>query len=101
MKLVCHRKVEYKTYVHDFENGFLYVEEWENNRLKDDFFVKQGDLYIDGSVKPDRVKYFYSPFDLPKAKKEVGNVKLKRFKYFDRLFFVNGDGVIERIKNKA
>lgn len=99
MELVCHRKVEYKTYVHDFENGFLYVENWANNKLKDDFFVLSGDLYPDGSVKPRRTKYFYSRYDPPEVKKEIGIVKINKFKWFDRLFFVDDNGDIKNIQD--
>lgn len=98
--LVSHRTVEYKTWVFDFENGFLYVQNWANNRLQDDFFVHSGDLYPDGKVRPNCKKYFYSPFDPPETKKEVGVIKSpSSFKWFDRLFYVDESGEVKQINH--
>lgn len=99
MKLVCHRKVEYRTYVHDFDNGISYVQELANNTLKDDFFASSDDLFLDGSLKPNKTKYFYSPYSEEKAVKEVGNVRIEKFKWFDQLFYVDKDGKTRRFKS--
>ena len=100
MELVCHRKIEYKTFVHDFENGFLYVQNWENNRLKDDFFVHSGDLYPDGSIRPNKTKYFYSRFKGEEVKKEIGIVKIGKFKWFDNLYYIDDYGEVRSINEE-
>lgn len=97
MQLVLHRTVEYKTYTHDFGNGFVFVQNWANKTITDEFFVHYGDLYPDGSVKKGKKKYFYSPYDPPNATKEVGQVKVSKFKWFDRLFYVDGNGEVKNI----
>lgn len=99
MKTLCHRRVEYKTVAHEYPNGLVYVQNWANNQLQDDFFAHAGDLYPDGTLRPNKTKYFYSPVDDPE-KKEIGLLRNKwpEFKWFDRLFFFNQDGDVEQIK---
>ena len=104
MELVCHKNIEHKTFVHHFddEQKFVYVLKLQNNRLVDDFFADKHDLYLDGSPKADERVYFYSPFDIANAKREVGNFnlsKLKNFSWFkNQLYFFNEKGEISHLK---
>lgn len=86
MKLVLHKTIEFKTFVHEYQNEWSFVREYENNRLVNDFFAKTQDLNRWGKVKKGGTAYFYSPLTPPK--KEVGIVKSpSAFKYFDRLYY--------------
>ncbi len=86
---------------HDFDNEFAYIEVWGNNILKDCYFAEKENLFMDGSLKPDSRKYFYSPLSGDEIEKEIKPIKLDKFAWFDRLFFFNEDGEIERITGES
>lgn len=88
-------KIEHK--LHDFENGFVYVEHWANNSLKDCFFAYKGDVFPDGTIKNGKTKFFYSRESGENIKKEVEPICIRSFKWFDKLYFVNLSGEVQRI----
>tara|TARA_R110000787_G_scaffold275100_2_gene383525 strand:- start:190 stop:519 length:330 start_codon:yes stop_codon:yes gene_type:complete len=96
METALKRKVVYETKTHDFD-AFIYVENWENARLRDSFFVYAGGLYQDGSVRKGETKYFYSPYSAEAIEKEVNKIDVHTFKWFDKLYYLNGDGEVMRI----
>lgn len=97
MKEVNRRNILYRTLLHDFENGFVYVENWANSSLNDCFFAYRSDVWPDGSIKKGKLKYFYSRESGEDIKKEVKPVRVEKFKWFDKLYFVNLSGDIQRI----
>ena len=52
-------------------------------------------------MKAGGVKYFYSPFSGEDIEKEIKPVNLSKFKWFDRLFYINREGEICSISDKC
>ena len=100
MKLILDKTLRLRTYLHDFENGFIYVENRENNTLKDCFFAFKGDVFPDGTLRTGKRKFFYSKESGEEIKKEVFTPDLARFEFFDKLYYVNLSGEITRIDGK-
>lgn len=96
LKVVSARKVEYRTYQFDFDNGFSYVEKRANARVTDCYFAETDYLYPDGSVKKDGRHYFHC-FDTAEPEKEVRAINCLNFDDFDKLFFINDFGEVERL----
>lgn len=97
MRTILKKTATIETKRHDFDNKFAYIEIWTNNRLKDNFFAEKDDLFLDGSLKKDARKYFYSPFYGEEIEKEIKPIKLEKFNWFDKLYYFDEDGEIHRI----
>ena len=92
MDLILDKTIRYRTYIKEFDIGFVYVQQKENNVLKDDFFTIAGSLYPDGTLRPHSFKLFYSPLEGDEVKKEIGIVKPESFKWFDKLYYIHSTG---------
>ena len=97
MKTIVKKKVTLETKRHDFDNEFAYIEQWRNSILTDCYFVEKQFLWPDGSVKQGGIKYFYSPLHGDEVDKKIKPLNYNKFKWFDRLYFINQQGEIERI----
>jgi hypothetical protein len=97
MKTVLKKTSILETKRHDFDNEFAYIEVWNNNSLKDNYFAVKEDLFLDGSLKPKAKKYFYSPFYGDEIEKEIKPIRLEKFNWFDKLYYFDEDGEIHRI----
>ena len=101
MKTIVKKTIKFETKRHDFDNDFAYIEHWQNTTLKDCYFAEKQYLFPDGSMKAGGVKYFYSPFSGEDIEKEIKPVNLSKFKWFDRLFYINREGEICSINQKC
>lgn len=100
MKLVLDKTIRYRTFIHEFDNLWIGVENWENARIKDSFFCLHGDLWPDGSLRTGKTKYFYSPYSGEDIVKEVKQID-PNFKWFDKLYFISPvTGEILRVDGK-
>lgn len=94
LKLVNSRTVTFKTLRYDFDNGLAYVEQKVNNRLQDCFFVEKDDLWPDGSVKIDGIKYFHCNDDF--VEKKVKPINCTIFDEFEYLYYIDQHGEIKK-----
>ena len=100
MKTILKKTVSLETKRHDFDNEFAYIEKWRNTILTDCYFAEKQYLFPDGSVKAEGRKYFYSPMHGDDVEKVVKKVNLNKFKWFDRLYYINEEGDISRIDDE-
>tara|TARA_R100000734_G_C3308130_1_gene98760 strand:+ start:559 stop:858 length:300 start_codon:yes stop_codon:yes gene_type:complete len=96
MDLIVDKTIRYRTYRKDFGNGIIFVQHLENVTIKDEYFALAGDVYPDGTMRPFCPKLFYSPLPEEEAKKELGLVKPETFKWFDKLYYIDGDGLVAK-----
>lgn len=89
MKLVLDKTIRYKTYIHDFENGWVYVEKWINNSFKDSFFAEKTKVFPDGTLKSGGYKYFFSLPGEPVSKPKVMKIQCDKFRDFDHLYCID------------
>ena len=101
MKTIVKKKIKLETKRHDFDNDFAYIEHWQNTSLKDCFFAEKQYLFPDGSLKLGGIKYFYSPFSGTDIEKDIKPVNLNKFKWFDRLFYINTEGEVCSINENS
>ena len=94
MKTIVKKTIKFETKRHDFDNDFAYIEHWQNTTLKDCYFAEKQYLFPDGSLKIGGTKYFYSPFSGEDIEKQIEPVNFNKFKWFDRLFYINREGEI-------
>tara|TARA_R110002020_G_scaffold83932_1_gene208357 strand:+ start:132 stop:479 length:348 start_codon:yes stop_codon:yes gene_type:complete len=99
VKTIVQKVVKLETKRHDFDNDFAYVEVWRNNTLKDCYFAEKQYLWPDGSLKKDGTKYFYSPLHGDEIEKEIEPLNYLNFKWFNRLFYLDGKGSICQINS--
>jgi len=100
MELIAKRTISHEVYRHVFEEfPMVYIEKYENNRLKDNYFAHKSDLWPDGSLRSGGIKYFYSNRNGTDIQKRVEKVNLAGFTFFDKLYFVDEHGDIRRIDN--
>ena len=97
MKTIVKKVVKLETKRHDFDNDFAYIEVWRNNTLKDCYFAEKQYLWPDGSVKRGGVKYFHSPLHGDEIEKEIKPINYDKFNWFNRLFYLDGDGTVNQI----
>lgn len=97
MRTIVKRTTTHEVKRHDFDNEFAYIEIWNNNHLTDCFFAEKEGLFMDGTVKPEFRKYFYSPYSGEEIEKEAKAVKLEKFAWFDKLYYFDENGEIIRI----
>jgi|TARA_R100001163_G_scaffold16523_1_gene14930 hypothetical protein len=97
VKTIVKKVIRLETKRHDFDNDFAYLEVWRNNTLKDCYFAEKQYLWPDGSIKRGGIKYFYSPLHGEEIEKEIKSVRLDKFDWFDRLFYLDGDGTVHQI----
>ena len=100
MKTIVKKTVSLETMKHDFDNEFVYIEQWANSHLKDCYFAEKEFLFPDGSIKNEGKKYFYSPFSGLDIEKEIEAIDCSKFKWFDKLYFYDSEGEIIRIDGK-
>ena len=91
VKTVLSKTIKLETKMHSFVNGWCYVENYRNGNLQDNFFAEKEDLFPDGSMKPNRPKYFYSRDG---EEKEVKKIDPLLFDGFGDLCFIDGCGSI-------
>ena len=99
MKTIVKKVIKLESKRHDFDNDFAYIEVWQNNNLKDCYFVEKQYLWPDGSLKHGGVKYFYSS-EKKVTEKEIKPLNFNHFNQFDRLFYLDGDGIIAQIDSE-
>ena len=97
MKTIVKKTIIQEIKRHDFDNEFAYLEVWQNNTLKDCYLAEKDSLYLDGSIKKEGKKYFYSPFSGLEIDKEITPLKIAKFKWFDKLYYFDEDGEIFNI----
>lgn len=97
MRTIVEKTITQKTLRHDFDNEFAYIEHWNNNHLRDNYFALKEELFPDGSLKPKARKFFYSPFYGDEIEKEIKPVKWDKFNWFDKLYYFDEEGEITRI----
>ena len=97
MKTIVKKVVKLETKRHDFDNDFAYIEVWRNNTLTDCYFAEKQYLWPDGSVKRGGVKYFHSALHGDEIEKEIKPINLEKFNWFNRLFYLDGDGNVQQI----
>ena len=97
MKTIVKKVVRLETKRHDFDNDFAYVEVWRNNTLTDCYFAEKQYLWPDGSVKRGGIKYFHSSLNGDEIEKELKPINLDNFKWFNNLFYLDGDGNVHQI----
>ena len=100
MRTIVEKTITHRTQRHDFDNEFAYIEHWNNNHLRDNYFAAKDDLHMDGSVKEGCIKYFYSPFFGEEVEKEIEPVKWDKFKWFDKLYYFGEEGEIYNISGQ-
>ena len=101
MKTIVKKTIKFETKRHDFDNDFAYIEHWQNTTLKDCYFAEKQYLFPDGSLKIGGTKYFYSPFSGEDIEKQIEPINFNKFKWFDRLFYINKEGEICPINQKC
>jgi len=101
VKTIVKKTISFETKRHDFDNDFAYIEHWQNTTLKDCYFAEKQYLFPDGSLKKTGIKYFYSPFSGEDVEKEIKPLNFNKFKWFDRLFYINTEGEICSIDQKC
>ncbi len=99
MKTIVKNVIKLETKRHDFDNDFAYIEVWRNAALTDCFFAEKQFLWPDGSLKRGGTKYFYSPLHGNDVEKEIKQVNLKKFNWFDRLYYFDEEGEIQKIES--
>tara|TARA_R110002167_G_C12182096_1_gene604695 strand:- start:108 stop:452 length:345 start_codon:yes stop_codon:yes gene_type:complete len=97
VKTIVKKVVKLETKRHDFDNDFAYIEVWRNNALTDCYFVEKQYLWPDGSIKLGGVKYFHSALHGNEIEKEIKPINLEKFHWFNRLFYLDGDGTVHQI----
>ena len=97
MKTIVKKVVNLETKRHDFDNDFAYIEIWRNSTLKDCYFAEKQYIWPDGSLKKGGIKYFYSPLHGTEIEKEIKPLNYENFKWFNRLFYLDGDGEVCQI----
>lgn len=97
MRTLVKKTLVYEVKRHDFDNEFAYIEVWNNNILKDCFFAEKDGLFMDGSLRPEYKKYFYSPYSGEEIEKEIKPIRVSSFKWFDKLYYIDESGEIFRI----
>ena len=97
MKTIVKKVVRLETKRHDFDNEFAYIEVWRNSTLKDCYFAEKQYLWPDGSLKKEGIKYFHSPLHGDEIEKEIKPINYNKFNWFNRLFFLDGDGSVHQI----
>ena len=96
MKTIVKKVIKLESKRHDFDNDFAYIEVWQNNSLKDCYFAEKQYLWPDGSLKRGGIKYFFSS-EKKVVEKEIKPLNFNYFIRFDRLFYLDEDGVIAQI----
>lgn len=89
MQLVLDKTIRYKTYICDFENGWVYVERHVNNSVKESFFAEKSKVFPDGTLKASGRKFFFSLPGQPIAKPKSMKIVCEKFKDFDFLYCVD------------
>lgn len=93
LKEIASRKITYRTFRFDFDNGLTYIEQKANARVQDCFFAEKDQLWPDGSIKDEGVKYFYCS-DPEDVEKNIKPINCLTFNGFDHLYFINDQGEI-------
>jgi hypothetical protein len=88
-QLVLDKTIRYKTFVYDFENGWVYVEKWVNNSVKETFFAEKTKVFPDGTLKLSGRKYFFSLPGEPVTRPKTMKIQCDKFKDFDFLYCVD------------
>tara|TARA_R110002020_G_scaffold292709_2_gene508093 strand:- start:1002 stop:1325 length:324 start_codon:yes stop_codon:yes gene_type:complete len=101
VKTILKKTVSLETKRHDFDNEFAYIEQWRNTILTDCYFVEKEYLFPDGSLKAGGTKYFYSSLHGDAVEKTLKRVDLNKFKWFDRLYYIDEEGIICPIEGKS
>tara|TARA_B100000945_G_scaffold27121_2_gene18895 strand:- start:6487 stop:6804 length:318 start_codon:yes stop_codon:yes gene_type:complete len=101
VKTILKKTVSLETKRHDFDNEFAYIEQWRNTILIDCYFAEKEYLFPDGSIKAGGRKYFYSPMQGDDIEKTITRVNLAKFNWFDRLYYIDENGVICQIDGKT
>lgn len=89
MQLVLDKTIRYKTYIHDFENGWVYVERHINTSIKETFFAEKSKVFPDGTLKLSGRKFFFSMPGQPVSRPKSMKIKCEKFKDFDHLYCVD------------
>lgn len=100
MKLILDKTIRIHNYIHDFENGWVYVLKMENSRAVDHFFADRSKVYPDGTLKKGGQKWFFSPpgFDVCKG---IDPIQPDRFNDFDHLYMINEFGEIVNVDGEV
>ena len=101
MKTIVKKTVTLETKRYDFDNEFAYIEQWRNTILTDCYFAEKEYLFPDGSIKAGGKKYFYSSLKEADVEKTIKQVDLRKFDWFDRLYYIDEEGIICPIEGKA
>jgi hypothetical protein len=99
VKTIVKKTINLETKRHDFDNEFAYIEQWTNTVLKDCYFAEKEFLFLDGTIKSEGKKYFYSPFIGDQIEKQIKSINLEKFNWFDKLYYIDNDGDICSINN--
>ena len=97
MKTIVKNVIKLETKRHDFDNDFAYIEIWRNAALTDCYFAEKQFLWPDGSLKRGGIKYFYSSLHGDDVEKNIKSVNLEKFNWFDRLYYFDEEGEIQKI----
>ena len=101
MKTIVKKVIRLETKRHDFDNDFAYIEVWRNHTLTDCYFAEKQYLWPDGSLKRGGLKYFYSNSSLNDVEKEIKTLNYSKFNGFDKLYYFDKDGEIQKIESDA
>lgn len=91
--LVTERTTVYRVFRFNFDNEFAYIEKRANARVQDCYFAEKDQLFMDGSLKPNGIKYFHcsDPFEIKKTNKPINCLG---FDDWDNLYYIGDSGEI-------